>query len=255
MGDVAIQQMSSSAVLLVGHGTRDVRGLAEFERLAESVAGHVNGKRVKRAYLELAGPTILEAIERLAAEGATSIRVVPLLLFAAGHAKRDLPAAVEAAARRHPGLKVEIAPAFGCDEEILALSERRFEEALAERSVVGRDRTMLLLVGRGTSDAEAIDEVRQFAALRREQSGVGRADVCFVAAARPSLVDGMGMAAQAGYPRVVVQPHLLFAGQVLDEIQAAVRSIERQTMGTEWILTRHLGPEEELVRAVVRRAN
>ncbi len=255
MDDVANQQMSSSAVLLVGHGTRDVDGLAEFERLAESVAGHVNGKRVRRAYLELAKPTIPEAIERLAAEGTRSIRVVPLLLFAAAHARRDLPVAVEAAAPQHPRLNVEIAPAFGCDEEILSLSERRFEEALADRSVVGRERTMLLLVGRGTSDTEALEEVRRFAELRRVQSGVGRAEICFVAAVRPSLAEGLAMAAQSGYARVVVQPHLLFAGQVLDEIQAAVRLIDSQRTGVEWILTRHLGPEEELVRVVVRRAN
>ncbi len=216
---------------------------------------HVNGKRVRRAYLELAEPTIPEAIERLAAEGMRSIRVVPLLLFAAGHVKRDLPAAVEAAAFRHPGLKVEIAPAFGCDEEILALSERRFEEALTERSVVPRERTMLLLVGRGTSDVEAVEEVRRFGELRREQSSVGSAEVCFVAAARPSLAEGLAMAAKAGYPRVVVQPHLLFAGQVLNEIRAGVELIESEAIGVEWILTRHLGPEEELVRAVIRRAN
>ncbi len=253
MGDVANQQTGSSAVLLVGHGTRDKSGLAEFNRLAELAASCLRGMRVEIAYLELAEPTIPEAIERLAAEGTRSIRVVPLLLLAAGHAKRDLPAAVESAARRHPRLNVEIAPAFGCDEEILALSARRFEESLAERSVVPRKRTMLLLVGRGTSDADALDEVRQFAELRRVQSDVGGAEVCFVAAARPSLAEGLAMAAQSGYPRVVVQPHLLFAGQVLDEIQAAARLIESQRTGVEWILARHLGPEHELVCAVVRR--
>jgi sirohydrochlorin ferrochelatase len=248
-------QAKCAALLLVGHGTRDEAGLKEFERLTEDVRRQVGGRRVERAFLEFARPSIPEAIDRLAAEGARSIHIVPLFLFAAGHVKRDLPAAAEEAIARHRELRVEVAPALGCDEEILSLSARRFAEALIGKADVRGEQTLLLLVGRGTSDCEAINEVRRFAGLRCEQSRVGRAEVCFVAAASPTLDEGLRMAAQAGFPRVVVQPHLLFAGRVLDEVHAAVQSIERDTAGIEWIVAKHLGPAEELARTIVRRVN
>jgi sirohydrochlorin cobaltochelatase len=245
----------TSAVLLVGHGTRDELGLREFDELAVEVGRRLGNRRVRRAFLELAEPSISEAIDRLAAEGVRSILVVPLFLFAAGHVKHDVPAAVDKGVARHRELRIDIAPAFGCDEEILALSARRFEESLAGRADVPRQRTMLLLVGRGTRDADAVDEVRRLAALRHMQSSVGNAEVCFVAAARPTLEEGLRLAAEAGFPRVVVQPHLLFAGQVLDDVRAAVKLIEREAAGVEWIVAEHLGPAEELVRAILGRVN
>jgi sirohydrochlorin ferrochelatase len=248
-------QQLTSAILLVGHGTRDELGLREFDELAVEVGRRLENRRVRRAFLELAEPSISKAIDRLVAEGARSIVVAPLFLFAAGHVKHDVPAAVDKAVAKHRELRIDIAPAFGCDEEIVALSARRFDEAISSRPGVPRERTMLLLVGRGSSDDEATREVKQFAAIRCEQSRVARTEACFVAAARPTLEEGFRLAAEAGFPRVVVQPHLLFAGQVLDEVQAAVKLIERETADVEWLVAKHLGPAEDLVRAVVRRVN
>jgi sirohydrochlorin cobaltochelatase len=68
---------------------------------------------VRLAYLELMRPTLGEALEALAREGATSIRVVPAFLGAGAHVTRDLPRLVQQARERHPQLRIAIDPPLG----------------------------------------------------------------------------------------------------------------------------------------------
>ncbi len=52
-------------LLLVGHGTRDPRGLAEFQTIARQVAELADGFLVEACYLELAEPSIAAAMRQL----------------------------------------------------------------------------------------------------------------------------------------------------------------------------------------------
>jgi sirohydrochlorin ferrochelatase len=243
---------NNAALLLVGHGTRDADGLAECRALAKRVseAGNV---AVEVGFIELAKPTIGEAFDRLVERGAARIRAVPLLLFAAGHAKSDVPAALHEAGARHPNVQSDATEAFGLDEHILNLSQRRYVEALADKKPAASADTYLLMVGRGSSDAAAAEEMGRFAAERARRSSVSHFGRSFVAAARPMLEEGLEAAAGSGRRRIVVQPHLLFRGAVLDEVHSAVERWRTARPGIEWILTSHLGPEEEVVNAVLAR--
>jgi sirohydrochlorin cobaltochelatase len=216
---------------------------------------------VEAGFLELAQPTIGEAFDRLVQRGATQIRVCPLLLFAAGHARSDVPEAIQRAAARHSEMRIEIGEPFGCGEWLLALSKRRYDEAVAP-AAERRGGTLprgawerecyLLLVGRGSSDATATAEMNRFAELRVKQSSLDKFGVAFVAAAHPTLDEGLEQAAAAGVRQIVVQPHLLFRGEVLATIQSAVARWQTERPELEWITTSHLGPEQELVQAVLR---
>jgi sirohydrochlorin cobaltochelatase len=81
-------------LLVVGHGTTDEAGVAEFARLVEAVAARTDAD-VEGGFLELASPPIQDAVAHLVAAGHTTIDVVPLVLVAAGHSKGDIPAALE----------------------------------------------------------------------------------------------------------------------------------------------------------------
>src|SRR5690606_655117 len=88
-------------LLLVGHGTRSAAGTAEFRRTVGQVAALRPDWAVAGGFLELAEPTIPAAIDALAKQGVKRLIVMPLLLFAAGHARRDIPREIELAATRH----------------------------------------------------------------------------------------------------------------------------------------------------------
>jgi sirohydrochlorin ferrochelatase len=257
-------------ILLVGHGTRDPAGIAEFHAAAELIRRSSNCRPVAPCFLELATPTIAGGVEQLVRSGATRIVVVPLLLFSAGHAKRDIPAAVAAAAAGYPNVTIGQTAALECNPQILALSARRFREAIAKLPQIPAISTLVLLVGRGSLDSDATAEMRRFASLRIEQTPVGRMSVCFLAMQQPSLADALADAAASDFRRIVVQPHLLFTGELHKQARCAVETLARRASegvssesdspslalrasvsARQWIVTAPLGPEPELAAAVV----
>ena len=248
---------SHTGVLLVAHGTRDEFGLSEVHTLSAAVAGALAPWPIETGFIELATPTIGGAFDRLVKRGAQEVRIVPLLLFAAGHAKADLPRAIRDAAAIHKSVEITVAPPFGLDERIAALSRRRFAEAVCGRPHVATDETYWLLVGRGSSDREATKEFGQFAREQARRLGIVQFACSFVAAAAPSLEEGLTCAvklAGEGMKRIVVQPHLLFRGVVLDEVCAEVARWQTKCPAVDWVICAHLGPEQELVDAVIARA-
>ena len=97
MSSFSGDKLSRKGLLLVGHGTRDPAGLAEFREVAGKVAELAPEFRTEACFLELAEPDIGTAVGRLLEARIERLIVAPVLLFSAGHAKRDIPAAVEAA--------------------------------------------------------------------------------------------------------------------------------------------------------------
>jgi sirohydrochlorin cobaltochelatase len=233
----------NSGVLLVGHGTRSTQGVAEFLDLARQVEIRLAPRAVEPAFLELAGPTIAASFRRLAERGVRRIVVAPLLLFAAGHAKLDIPAAVRDAAGILPPGEIDIvyAQPLGCHSALLKLSAGRVQELFASHSAIATSESGLLLVGRGSRDPEAIAATHDYAHLLR--AGLPPVDtrVAFVAMAAP-LVDSVAdELSQTNLRRIVVQPHLLFHGELYESLAALARS--RSRAGQEWLLAPYLARE------------
>jgi sirohydrochlorin ferrochelatase len=235
---------------------------------------------VELGFLEVIGPSIGEALERLAARGCTEVVAAPLLLFTAGHARRDVPEAVREGATR-AGLVVRQADALGCHPDIVALTQQRRREALAPLAPVPEENTVLLMIGRGSSDPTAHRQLHDFAVAScqnqnqdEDQFNVptesaapyrSRIELGFVAAARPTLDEAIGNAAGGvgagnsggnGVPvrRVVVQPHLLFRGHVEEQVNAAVDRGRREHPGIEWVQVQRLGADRLVAQTLIDRA-
>lgn len=241
-------------LFLAAHGTRDSRGQEAARQLAARVARRWSPAPVALGFLELAEPTIAAGLADLAARGATQIVVAPLLLLAAGHARRDIPEAVGEAVAAYPGVAAVQAAHFGLEPSLLRLAAKRFAQATAPWGPRPAAETLLLVVGRGSSDRGAQAELRQWAALRARQSPVARTEVAYLAMARPTFDEALARAADAGYPRVVVQPHLLFPGELSEGLAARVARQRAAYPGIEWIAGAPLGIDALLVDSVVARA-
>jgi sirohydrochlorin cobaltochelatase len=63
-------------------------------------------------------PSLDEVIDRFAADGFTSIRILTLFLAAGGHTRRDLTAIVEGAAERWPACQFDVSPTLTESAEI-----------------------------------------------------------------------------------------------------------------------------------------
>jgi sirohydrochlorin cobaltochelatase len=241
-------------LLLVGHGSREPVGIEEFHSTARLVAKMAAGWAVEPCFLEFAQPTIDEGFRALAARGVHRVAVVPLLLFSAGHAERDIPAAVAAASAAHPRIVVEQSEHLGCHEKLLALSTSRYLEALTESPRVPAEETVLVMVGRGSHDSQATAEMLEFVRLRQQRTRVAHARTAFIAMADPPLERVLDEVISCGCTCVVVQPHILFAGVLLDRMRGVIDDYARRHPHLHWIKVPHLGPSELLSEAILDRA-
>ena len=245
---------SGRGLLLVGHGTRDTFGLEELRLVARQAAAACREIVVEHCFLELADPDIARGIEHCVERGVGRLIVQPLLLFAAGHAKDDIPREVQRAKDRYPHLEISIAPHLGCHPRLLELSELRYSEAIANRPAVPDAESLLLMVGRGSRDPEANSQMVCFGRLRWERRRLGRVETCFTAMTWPSLAEGLATAAKLARRRIVVQPHLLFRGELLARIAEETAAAAQRNAEHEWITVSHLGPHKLLTAALLDRS-
>ena len=197
-----------TGLLIVGHGTRDAAGVREFHRLVELVANRVDGD-VAGGFLELSPPPLKDAVAGLVGAGHRVLAVVPLVLVAAGHAKGDVPAALNRELDRHPGLGYRYGRPLGPHPTLLTLVERR---VTAELDQWHRGQTTVVLVGRGSSDPDANAEHAKVARLLWEGRGFAGVEPAFISLAEPSVPQALDRAQRLGARRIVVAPYFLFPG-------------------------------------------
>ncbi len=237
-------------ILLIGHGTRDPVGIAEFFRVVEQMRKLAGEVMVEPSFLELAEPSIADGFAALVHQRVQQITAMPVLLFSAGHAKHDIPAALSSAQSAFPQVSIAQTDPLECHPLLLQLSAERFWEVAN-----GQNPTDIewIFVGRGSKDPAAQAKVREFAAARAKITPVGNYHVAYVAEAEAKLVDALEQAVSSPFSTIVVQPHLLFHGEVLSEIQHHVADFRNRFPVKTWLVTDHLGPASKVAEVLWER--
>ena len=219
--------MSEPAVLLCGHGSRDAAAVAEFEHLAAAVAARLPQRRVSHGFLEFARPTIGTVLDSLRVEGAHAIDAVPGMLFAAGHAKNDIPSVLNGFSAANPGVPVRYGRDLAVDPLLLRAAAERIEAAAAPGDA-GCAESLLVVVGRGTSDPDANSNIAKVTRMLWEGLGFGWAETCYSGVTTPLVGPALARIAGFGFKRIVVFPYFLFTGvlvrRIYDAVDAAARA-------------------------------
>ena len=118
-------------IVIAGHGSRDPDAVREFEALVELIKLRAPQDVVTHGYLEFATPTIAEAVAANLAGGARQVAIVPGVLLAARHAKNDMPAEMQAAARDYPEIDFHFGAPMNLDPKLLQLAQERIVAAEA----------------------------------------------------------------------------------------------------------------------------
>ncbi|WP_232662282.1 sirohydrochlorin chelatase [Pseudonocardia sp. TRM90224] len=239
-------------LMMVGHGTVDATGVAEFVAFTERLRRRLGarGIDVDGGFIELAKPTVHEAWERLAALGHTDMTAVPMVLVGAGHAKGDIPAALQREVVRDPATSYVFGRPLGPHPVLQELLDARVRAALGETPADG---TAVLLVGRGSTDPDANAEVCKVARLLQEGRQYDFVEPAFVSLARPDVATGLDRCRALGARRVVVAPYFLFDGvlprRVID--QSTAFAADHPAMDVR--VAGYLGDCDELADLVVER--
>jgi energy-coupling factor transporter ATP-binding protein EcfA2/sirohydrochlorin ferrochelatase len=243
---------AAPALLVVGHGTRDADGLAEFHALAALVRDAAGATPIETGFIELAEPLVDEAVDRLVAAAAPkAIISVPLVLLAAGHLKNDGPATLERARLRHPGVAFTMGRDLGIDPAVLAVAEDRIRAALAPDHDPAT--TGVVLVGRGSSDPDACGDLYKVARLLADGRGLGMVEPAFAGVAQPDLPAALERLRRLGARTIVVAPFLLFTGILVPRLYATASTWAAEHPDLDVRAAAHLGPDRRLARLVLER--
>lgn len=108
------------AVVLAAHGSRATDANDAHRALVHAIDHRVDVS-VGAAFLELAEPSIPDAIDAAVAAGAATVVVLPYFLHPGRHLREHIPALVAEAADRHPDRSIVLTGAFGDDHAIIDL--------------------------------------------------------------------------------------------------------------------------------------
>ncbi|QWH17461.1 sirohydrochlorin chelatase [Bacillus mycoides] len=208
-------------IVYVGHGSRLQEGNEQFTHFIQSVMAERNERIQKIAFLELATPTIQDAVTETIIEGATEIMIVPVLLFAAAHYKRDIPFEIEQLQKKYPHINFSVAPPFSTHPHMVELVVKRIRETMPMQS------SSVLLVGRGSSDPQPIYELQQIGAAAGRKLGMP-GSCSFLTKGTPSFTAELKNITQAA-SHVYVMPYLLFTGLLLQKIKLHTKKYDHVT--------------------------
>ena len=240
-------------VMLCGHGSRDKDAVREFAVLAEHLKKHLPQYPVEYGYLEFATPIIRTGLDSLKSQGVTRVLAVPGMLFAAGHAKNDIPSVLNTYAAAND-LRIDYGKELGIDPKMMRAAGDRVQEALDKAGPgVPKHETLLVVVGRGASDPDANSNVAKVTRLLWEGFGFGWAETAYSGVTFPLVDPGLEHAARLGYRRIVVFPYFLFTGILIDRIYAATDAVAARHPEIEFIKAPYLNDHPQVIATFAER--
>lgn len=236
--------MTAPALVILAHGSRDPRSAATVHSLVKCLRATRDDLRIEASFLDHCPPTPYQVIGKLAAEGVEEVVVLPLLLSSAYHAKIDVPAVVDEARSRFPGLRIIASDVLGYDDTLLDVLDRRMRAELKDGRV--RELDALVLACAGSSDSHANASVTRLARLwgQRHKLPVTAAFVC---AASPSPAEAVLQWRLEGRRHVAVGSLFLAPGVLPDRAESTSRRAGAVAVSAP------LGVSTEVARLVLLR--
>jgi sirohydrochlorin cobaltochelatase len=208
-------------LLMIGHGTRDEDGRQTFIDFVEAYQELDRSRPVIPCFLELTTPSIQDGVDYCISQGYTEISALPLLLFAARHNKFDVTNELDRSKKRHPEVKFHYGRHLGITPSLIELWRDRlaqFDKLEDNPYQIPRSETVLLFVGRGSSDPDANGDVYKLARIFWEGSGYATIETCFIGITHPRLEEGFRRACLYQPKRIIVLPYFLFTGALVKKI-------------------------------------
>ena len=223
------------AVLYICHGSRVKEGRNQALDFVNKCKEDLSYPIQETCFLELSEPTIFQGITACVKKGATEIVVIPVLLLAATHVKKDIPNEVKRVSRVFPWITFHIGRPFGIHDNLISV----IEERVLETGVALRRDASALLVGRGSSDPDTLSDFDQITNRILEKMPFQNVSVCYLAAANPTFDEGIKQAQKGTNSQVFVIPYLLFTGILMKEMENKIGRLEKG--GPDFYLCHYLG--------------
>jgi sirohydrochlorin cobaltochelatase len=231
---------------------RDPGSGEALRRLAGRLAARL-GHAVEPCLLDGPRDPLVGAVERAVARGAARLVALPLVLGPAGEPAGRLGTLLARVAQRWPSLRVHRGDPLDTDDVARILGDR------ARAAAGGRSRrssasgeVVVMIAGGGGANPVGNAELARLARLVYEAHRFADVGYAFVDLTAPTVADAIHRWARLGARRIVVVPHLLFAGRTYRRLAEQARA-GAKAAGVPVALARPLDPHPALLPAIVRR--
>ena len=244
----------TTGIMICGHGSRDEGAVAEFEKLALGIRRRSNGIPVEYGFLEFATPVIKDGLAALVNQGVTDVLAVPGMLFAAGHAKNDIPSVLNTYSAENDAIDIRYGRELAIDPKMLKAAADRIQEALDSAvDDVPLEETMLVVIGRGASDPDANSNVAKVMRMLWEGFGFGWGETAYSGVTFPLIEPGLEHAVKLGYRRIVVFPYFLFTGVLMRRIYDYTDVVAERHPDIEFIKAPYLNDHPMVIETFMER--
>jgi sirohydrochlorin cobaltochelatase len=178
------------------------------------------------------------------------------MLFAAGHAKNDIPSVLNTYAAEHD-ITIQYGRELAIDLQMLQAAGDRIKAAVdaanAKYGDVDLADTCLVVIGRGASDPDANSNVSKICRMLWEGMGFGWAEVGYSGVTFPLVQPCLEHVARLGYKRVVVFPYFLFSGILIDRIYGFTDEVAGNFSNIEFIKASYLNDHPKVIATFADR--
>lgn len=247
-----------TTLLIVGHGSREPSGNAEIEQFVAQWREQYPQWHTELCFIELADVLIPEGLDKAAEHAKQNdgkVLVLPLILNAAGHVKKDIPYALYAAHTRHPNVSFSYAHNLYVCDPILKILRRQLRAAMLQLDMPDQQNTGVILLGRGSKDRHANGDLAKMARWLFELNDYQSVDLAFTGVSYPRLEGMAQRQIQLGARQVVVLPYYLFTGVLFKRIERQVENLKQQYPHVRFAHSRYIGFEKEIYELLAQRVH
>jgi sirohydrochlorin cobaltochelatase len=243
---------SKIGIALCGHGSRDPGAVKEFINVVNKIKSRIPDIPVAFGFLEFNRPIISEALDQLRNMGVERIIALPAMLFAAGHTKNDIPAVLNKYSAEY-GLPIEYGRELGLNSLMIGAAGARIQETIDINPLFPISETLLVVVGRGSSDPDANSNVCKITRMLVEGFGFGWGETVFSGVTFPLVDPGLRHALRLGFKRVILLPYFLFSGVLVSRVRDHSMRVAIDNPDVQFLNANYLSDQDLVIDTFIER--
>ena len=241
-----------TGILICGHGSRNKLAIKEFQELTRLIQKMYPSLLVEFGFLEFAKPSITDALDKLKNSSVKKIIAVPAMLFAAGHVKNDIPSLLMNYAKKSD-IEIIYGRELGINNLMISAACERVKEVFEKNKSLIPEESLLVVVGRGSSDPDANSNVSKVTRMVVEGVGLGWGETVFSGVTFPLVEPGLRNVVRLGYKNIIIFPYFLFSGVLVTRIKRQTNLVALDHPNVLFHEAKYLSSHKYVVQTFVER--
>ncbi len=240
------------AILICGHGSRNKLAINEFQELTKLIQKRYSDIIVEYGFLEFAKPSLVDALDKLRDHSIKKVIAIPAMLFAAGHVKNDIPSLLMNYSGK-TGMEIIYGRELGINNLMISAACERVKDVFKQNHTLQPEESLLVVVGRGSSDPDANSNVSKITRMIVEGIGLGWGETVYSGVTFPLVEPGLKNVVRLGYKNIIIFPYFLFSGVLVTRIKRQSDLVAINNPHISFIHAKYLSSQSYVVDTFVER--